>query len=52
MQLSGVDQAEIRGKCIKEINKASDKATETTINAIEVIINQYSEKRGVGERGV
>jgi hypothetical protein len=52
MQLSGVDQAEIRGKCIKEINKASDKATEATINAIEVIINEYSEKRGVGERGV
>lgn len=44
--------AEIRGKMTESLNKAIDKTTETTINSIEIIVNQYAEKRGVGERNV
>jgi hypothetical protein len=42
--------AGIRGKMTKALNKAVDKASETTVNSISVIINNYAEKRGVGER--
>jgi hypothetical protein len=42
--------AEITGKMTQSLNKSVDKATETTINSIESIVNEYAEKRGVGER--
>ena len=43
--------AELKGEWMKGINRAILKATELSVKAVDVIINDFSEKRGVGQRG-
>lgn len=44
------DVAEVKGECISSINLGINKATLITVKAIETIVNDFSEKKGVGER--
>jgi hypothetical protein len=44
------DVAEMNGELIKWFNTAINKATSLSIKSIENIVNDYSEKKGVGER--
>jgi hypothetical protein len=48
--LSVNETAEIRGKLVEIINQAMNKATTASVKAVDVIISDFSEKRGVGER--
>jgi hypothetical protein len=44
------EAAELKGYMVKIINDAVGKATEATVASVKTIINDFSEKRGVGER--
>lgn len=44
--------AEITGELTSSINNAVNKATATTINSVDSIVNDFAEKKGVGERNV
>jgi uncharacterized protein YjgD (DUF1641 family) len=44
--------AEITGELTSCINNAMNKATNATVNAIDSIVNDFAEKKGVGERNV
>lgn len=44
--------AEITGELTSSINNAINKATTTTINSVDSIVNDFAEKKGVGERNV
>jgi len=44
------DVAEINGELIKWFNLAINKATVLSVKSIDNIVNDYSEKKGVGER--
>lgn len=44
--------AEITGELTSCINNAMNKATTATVNAIDSIVNDFAEKKGVGERNV
>ena len=48
--ISSADTAHIRGEWVKRRNAAVQKATDATKKAIPALINDYSEKRGVGQR--
>lgn len=48
--LSVNEVAEITGELTSCINNAMNKATMATVNAIDSIVNDFAEKKGVGER--
>lgn len=48
--ISGSDVAYIRGDWTKRLNVAMQKAVEASAKGVESIINDYSDKRAVGER--
>ncbi len=48
--ISGPDVAYIRGEWVKKRNAAATKATEASIMGVAGIVNEYAEKRGVGQR--
>lgn len=48
--MSNADQSEMKGDIIRSINAAMGKATEATIKGIESIVNEFVQKKGVGER--
>lgn len=50
-EISGADLADIRSKWVSLRNAAVRKATEQSIKSIDNIVNDYAEKRGVGQRG-
>lgn len=50
--LSVNEVAEITGELTSCINNAMNKATTATVNAIDSIVNDFAEKKGVGERNV
>lgn len=50
--LSVNEVAEITGELTSCINNAMNKATTATVNSIESIVNDFAEKKGVGERNV
>lgn len=49
-RLSNEDVAKYRGQIKKEINRAVGETTEATKKEISIIVNEFAEKRGVGEK--
>lgn len=48
--VSIADVADFKGYITKRINEALDKATDSTVRQMKQLIQEYADKRGIGER--
>ena len=49
--MSNADKANIRKDLTETINNCINETTELSLRSIDIVLSNYSEKRGVGEHG-